>query len=153
MNERLYTLRIRQNYPLDMVEHFTELIIKQYYYFCEGRVYVAFSGGLDSRVLGHIVRRLFPDVQFCFSDTGLEYPEIREFVRTFDNVIWMRPKMSFKQVLDRYGFPILSKEISMGFDRYRNTKHPGKLVPRRVVKDVGKKGTQSSLPKGKKKKK
>ena len=32
--------------------------------------------------------------------------------------------MSFKQVLDRYGFPILSKEISMGFDRYRNTKDP-----------------------------
>ena len=30
------------------------------------------------------------------------------------------------------------------------TKHPGKLVPRRVVKDVGKKGTQRSLPKGKK---
>ena len=33
------------------------------------------------------------------------------------------------------------------------SKHPGKLVPRRVIKDVGKKGTQSSLPKGKKKKK
>lgn len=30
------------------------------------------------------------------------------------------------------------------------TKHPGKLVPRRVVKDVGSKNT-SSLPKGKKK--
>lgn len=34
-----------------------------------------------------------------------------------------------------------------------SSKHPGKLVPRRVVKDVGKKGTQSSLPKGKKPKK
>ena len=33
------------------------------------------------------------------------------------------------------------------------TKHPGKLVPRRVIKDVGKKGTQKSLPKGKAKKK
>ena len=32
------------------------------------------------------------------------------------------------------------------------TRHPGKLVPRRVIKDVGKKGTQTSLPKGKKKK-
>lgn len=28
---------------------------------------------------------------------------------------------------------------------------PGKLVPRRVIKDRGKKGTQNSLPKGKKK--
>ena len=32
------------------------------------------------------------------------------------------------------------------------TQNPGKLVPRRVIKDRGRKGTQSSLPKGKKKK-
>ncbi len=32
------------------------------------------------------------------------------------------------------------------------SQNPGKLVPRRVIKDVGKKGTQRSLPKGKKKK-
>lgn len=30
------------------------------------------------------------------------------------------------------------------------TQHPGKLVPRRVVKDVGSKSTARSLPKGKK---
>ena len=32
------------------------------------------------------------------------------------------------------------------------TKNAGKLVPRRVIKDVGTKGTQASLPKGRKKK-
>ena len=32
------------------------------------------------------------------------------------------------------------------------TQNPGKQVPRRVVKDVGKKNTATSLPKGKKKK-
>jgi len=124
MNEKLYTLRIRQKYPLDMLEYFSDLRIKQWYDFWEGQVYVAFSGGKDSTVLLHKVRRLFPDVPAVFSDTGLEYPEIRAFVKTIDNVVWMRPKMNFKQVLDKYGFPILSKEISMGFDRYRNTKDP-----------------------------
>ena len=33
------------------------------------------------------------------------------------------------------------------------SKFPGKLTPRRVIKDVGKKNTAGSLPKGKKKKK
>jgi hypothetical protein len=33
----------------------------------------------------------------------------------------------------------------------KGTKNPGKLVPRRVVKDVGKRSTAKSLPKGKKK--
>lgn len=124
MNEKLYALRIRQKYPLEMIEHFSDLRIRQWYDFWEGQVYVAFSGGKDSTVLLHKVRRLFPDVPAVFSDTGLEYPEIRAFVKTIDNVVWMRPKMNFKQVLDKYGFPILSKEISMGFDRYRNTKDP-----------------------------
>jgi len=32
------------------------------------------------------------------------------------------------------------------------TKHPGKLVPRRVIKDVGRKKTQKTLARGKKKK-
>lgn len=32
------------------------------------------------------------------------------------------------------------------------TRHPGKLVPRRVIKDVGPRNTASSLPKGRKKK-
>jgi len=33
------------------------------------------------------------------------------------------------------------------------TQHPGKLVPRRVIKDVKPRGTQRSLPKGKAKRK
>ena len=34
-----------------------------------------------------------------------------------------------------------------------SAKEPGKLKPRRVIKDVGTKGTQASLPKGKIKRK
>ena len=45
-------------------------------------VYVSFSGGKDSTVLLHLVREEFPDVPAVFIDTGLEYPEIREFVRS-----------------------------------------------------------------------
>lgn len=123
MNEKLYGLRIRQKYPLEMIEHFSDLVIRQWYDYWEGQVYVAVSGK-DSEVLLHRVRRLYPEVPGVFVDTGLEYPEIRAFIKTLDNIVWMRPKMNFKQVLEKYGFPILSKEISMGFDRYRNTKDP-----------------------------
>ena len=123
MNEKIYTLRIRQKYPLEMIEYFSDLIIKQWYDYWEGQVYVAVSGK-DSEVLLHRVRRLYPDVPGVFVDTGLEYPEIRAFIKTLDNIVWMKPKMNFKQVLEKYGFPVLSKEISMGFDRYRNTKDP-----------------------------
>lgn len=59
-----------------------------------------------------IVRKLYPDVQTVFCDTGLEYPEIREFVKSKDNVVWLKPKMSFRKVIETYGYPLISKEVS-----------------------------------------
>ena len=75
-------------------------------------VYISFSGGKDSTVLLHIAREMYPEIKAVFSDTGLEYPEIRQFVKTFDNVDIVRPKMGFKQVCEQYGFPLISKEVS-----------------------------------------
>lgn len=78
----------------------------------EDGVYVSFSGGKDSTVLLDIARRLFPNIKAVFVDTGLEYPEIRQFVKGFENVDWLRPKLTFKQVIEKYGYPFISKEVS-----------------------------------------
>ena len=64
-------------------------------------VYVSFSGGKDSTVLLHIVREMYPEVEAVFVNTGLEYPEIQQFVKTFDNVTILRPKMRFDEVIKR----------------------------------------------------
>lgn len=73
---------------------------------------MSFSGGKDSTVLLDLVRRIYPDVPAVFIDTGLEYPEIRNFVKTFDNVEWVKPKMNFKEVIMKYGYPVVSKEVA-----------------------------------------
>lgn len=82
--------------------------------YSEDGVYVSFSGGKDSTVLLHIVREVMglKDVPAVFVDTGLEYPEIREFVKGFENVVWLKPKMNFRQVIDTYGYPFISKEVA-----------------------------------------
>ena len=80
--------------------------------FGEDGIYVSFSGGKDSTVLLDIVRNDFLDVKAVFVDTGLEYPEIRSFVKGFNNVDWIKPKMTFKQVIEKYGYPFISKEVS-----------------------------------------
>ena len=80
--------------------------------FGEDGIYVSFSGGKDSTVLLDIVRKYYPDVKAVFVDTGLEYPEIRSFVKGFENVDWIKPKMTFKQVIEIYGYPFISKEVS-----------------------------------------
>nr|DAV33784.1 MAG TPA: phosphoadenosine-phosphosulfate reductase [Caudoviricetes sp.] len=102
-----------QSLPLESKVLMTERRIAEWIErFGEDGVYVSFSGGKDSTVLLHMVRRLYPNVPAVFVDTGLEYPEIREFVKTFDNVVWLRPKMNFKQVIEKYGYPFISKEVS-----------------------------------------
>jgi len=88
----------------------------------EDKVYVAFSGGKDSTVLLDLVRRDYPDVPAVFCDTGLEYPEIRDFVKTFDNVTWIRPEMGFKDVIEKYGYPVISKRIAQYVHEVRSAK-------------------------------
>ena len=60
--------------------------IKDFYQKLNGKVYVSFSGGNDSLVLLHLVRKLYPKTEGVFIDTGLEFPEIREFVKGFNNL-------------------------------------------------------------------
>lgn len=130
--EELYIL---QNYPLDIKVAKTKARIREWVrYWGEGNVAISFSGGKDSTVLLHIARQEYPNLKAVFCDTGLEYPEIKEFVRQTDNVDIVRPRKSFKQVITDYGYPIVSKEQAACIDEIRNTKSE-KLRNRRLYGD------------------
>lgn len=105
-------LKYFQAMPLDIKVAMTKTRIREWVkeYGTDG-VYVSFSGGKDSTVLLHIVRELYPNIEAVFVDTGLEFPEIREFVKTFSNVTILRPKMRFDEVIKKYGYPLISKEV------------------------------------------
>ncbi len=119
-----WQLKQRQGCPLEIKEQMTDNRIRAYYQAMQGQVYVSFSGGKDSTVLLDLVRKLYPEVPAVFVDTGLEYSEIRDFVKTIENVIWLKPKMPFNQVIDKYGYPVVSKDQARAISRYRNTSDP-----------------------------
>lgn len=75
-------------------------------------VYISFSGGKDSTVLLDICRQVYPDMRAAFANTGLEFPEIRAFVKTFENVDILKPKMRFDRVIKEYGWNYPSKDVA-----------------------------------------
>lgn len=115
-----------QSCPLEVKILMTQRRIREWVQeFGVDGVYVSFSGGKDSTVLLHLVRDLYPDVEAVFVNTGLEYPEVREFAKSFDNVRVVYPKMSFVEVIQKYGYPFISKEVSeVVYEAWRNV-HEG----------------------------
>ena len=72
-------IQVAQTRIIEFVEHYS------------GKAYVSFSGGKDSTVLLDLARRAYPNITAIFIDTGLEYPEIRDFVKTKENITWIKP--------------------------------------------------------------
>lgn len=138
--------------------------ITEWYEHWKGKVYVSFSGGKDSTVLLDIARSIYPDVEAVFVDTGLEYPEIRQFVEQHENVTWLYPikydrkqrkyvRTNFREVIETYGYPVVSKEVSQTIYEARKSA-PGKYTYRIKKLDgtaVDKKGnlSQYNIPKWK----
>ena len=116
------SLKELQTLPLSAkVAHSLNVISQALAHF-DNQMYVSFSGGKDSTVLLHLVRKIKPDIKAVFCNTGLEWPEIVYFVRKTPNVEIIRPAMNFKQVIEKYGYPVINKEQSQFIHEIRTTK-------------------------------
>lgn len=105
-------LRQLQALPLSVKVPMSQGRIRAWYNNFNGKVYVSVSGGKDSAVALDLVRQIYPDVKAVFCNTGLEYPEIQSFAKSLDNVEVIYPTMRFNEVINVYGYPLISKEVS-----------------------------------------
>lgn len=130
----------------------------------DGQVYVSFSGGLDSTVMLDIVaqvqKAVYPEdtLHVVFVDTGLEYPEIRKFVPKYIDYLrdkygikihfdQLKPTKRFYDVLCEYGYPVISKDVSMVVYGARNSKNKKQSYINRFD-GINLDGTESSYKQG-----
>lgn len=126
-------LKQMQALPLDAKIEMSKQRIKEWYDAYRGGVCCAFSGGKDSTVLKHLIENTdgCGDVPSVFVDTGLEYPEVRSFAMEQPNVVVLKPKLKFNEVIKKYGYPVISKEVAKMIYEVRTTKSKA-LLDRRL---------------------
>ena len=141
MSERTLTdLKQKQALPLEAKILLTKARVREWVnYYGEDGVYISFSGGKDSTVLFDLVRNEYgyKNIPAVFVDVPTQYPELRDFAKTFDNVVILKPKISFLQVCEKYGFPLITKEVSACIKESRNQMDKlTKTIPELADKDV-----------------
>jgi len=105
-------LKIMQAWPLERKVQVAQARIIEWHMRWGGRVYISFSGGKDSSVLLDLARRCFPDIEAVYVDTGLEFPEVRTFALSKENVTVLRPAMRFDEVVRAHGWCYPSKDVA-----------------------------------------
>lgn len=123
-----------QGWSLERKIQVSQTRILEWYLRYDNLCFISFSGGKDSTVLAYLAAQIC-QIQNCrlvlwFSDTGLEFPELKSHVKTYGRRLQERfpdlevetvidhprdrkgSRISFREVLLTYGYPILSKNIS-----------------------------------------
>lgn len=105
--------------------------IEEWFTAWEGKCYVSFSGGKDSAVLAYLAANWLSHFKtppypltLVFINTGLEYPEVQRFAdeyaewlrkkfpRVTIDLVRLRPKINIRQVITKYGYSVVSKEVA-----------------------------------------
>lgn len=126
LNEWQYSQR--KNLPWEIKLKLSITRIQEWYDNWGGQVYLSYSGGLDSTVLLHLIRKTVGNgVPAVFSNTGLEFPEIVRFARKASGEFKeIEPRnqegkrISFRHVILTQGYPIVSKETAMKIRKLRH---------------------------------
>ena len=138
-------LTMLQALPLEVKIAKSHLRIREFVdHFGEENVYIAFSGGKDSTVLLHLVRSIYPNIKAVFSNTGLEFPELVQFVKKFDNVDVVRPEKTFVDVIRNYGYPMVSKKVAMMIQRIKSPADKNVYCRELFLNGTKKDGTKGS---------
>jgi 3'-phosphoadenosine 5'-phosphosulfate sulfotransferase (PAPS reductase)/FAD synthetase len=115
-------LKLRQNWTLEQKIDHTAGVVSTFMERMNRNVYISYSGGKNSTVMLDIIRRFVDKtIQAVFCNTGNEYPEVVKFVRSTENVMFIRSEVAIKQIIEKYGFPLISKEQSLYINQAKHT--------------------------------
>ena len=96
-------------------------------YDLENSSYISFSGGKDSTILHYLIDLALPNnrIPRVFINTGIEYLDIIKYVKELqsrdDRIVIIKPKKNIKSTLEKYGYPMKSKQHSHNLSIYQHS--------------------------------
>lgn len=121
MNISSQELQNRLSWSLEQKIDHSLYIIENALSFSDGNAYISFSGGKDSTILLYLARMVKANIQAVFFNTTNEFPEIYKFVRD-SGATMINSETNLKSVIEKCGFPLVSKEQSQYIREYRHAK-------------------------------
>ena len=120
--------------------------IRRDYERTDGQIYLSFSGGKDSTVLAELIKMadLPTNIAFVYSDTGIEFDAIKNFVKEYDypNVVFAKPRKPYAEIAKLHGRPALSKMKSHALRVYQSyiDEPLNYAIPRQLITGEREKG-------------
>lgn len=106
-------LKVRQSIPLENKIAYFKRVVEAFKEKFDDNVYVSISGGKDSQVLLYLCRKVDANIKAVYAMTGMDYPSVRKMALSHTNVTVVKPKKSHFQILSEFGYPVISKDVSL----------------------------------------
>lgn len=120
------------------------MIIDSFLSMCPNSM-ISFSGGIDSTVMLHFVRMIDKTKTAIFANTTNEFSEILKFVKNTNNIKIVKPDITFAKVVNKYGFPLISKMVARMISDLRNPTPNNKATRNLYLTGIKRNGTKSSF--------
>lgn len=123
-------IRYRQAIPYEIKLRMSQNRIRDFInYYGEDRVAICFSGGVDSTMAVHFIRKYcgYSKVK-AISVIGIENKQNIELIQKTENVDIVKVRYSQKEIIERFGVPIISKRASKSLKALQNPTEKNKNI-------------------------
>lgn len=115
-------IRERQAIPYEIKLRMSQNRVRNFInYYGESGVAICFSGGVDSTMAVHFIRNYCGyDKVKAISVIGIENKYNIDLIKKTENVDIVKVRYSQKEILERFGVPIISKRVSKSLRALQN---------------------------------
>lgn len=137
-------VRYRQALPIEIKEAMSRQRIRDFVNeYGEENIAVCYSGGIDSVFALAFARKYYPKIK-AISVIGIECKQNIKLIQKTENVEIVPLKYSQQQIIDKFGYPVVSKKTAKAIQRLQNPSEKNKKSRELALTGITSQGRKAS---------